>query len=101
MQFIKLLTNDDSIVIGHDAESETFEVNTSCYYDKNAGLSVTLVDTPGFHDSRNGVTDTDILEEIARFLLEGRAPFNFRLRRHQLTTNSMVSSTCTESPTLE
>jgi hypothetical protein len=34
------------------------------------GVSVTLVDTPGFDDSREGVTDTDILGKIADFLQE-------------------------------
>ena len=34
------------------------------------GVSVTLVDTPGFDDSREGNTDTDILEKIANFLQE-------------------------------
>ena len=32
------------------------------------GRRVTLVDTPGFDDSRQGVTDTDILAKIANFL---------------------------------
>lgn len=27
-----------------------------------------LIDTPGFDDSREGVTDTDLLEKIVRFL---------------------------------
>jgi hypothetical protein len=30
--------------------------------------SVFLVDTPGFDDSRPGVTDTDVLEKIVNFL---------------------------------
>ena len=71
MQFINLLTNDHNIRIGHGLESQTFDVNTSFYFDKEAGLSVTLVDTPGFDDSRDGVTDTDILGKIADFLQEG------------------------------
>jgi len=32
------------------------------------GRRITLVDTPGFDDSRQGVSDTDVLESIANFL---------------------------------
>ncbi|KAJ3508732.1 hypothetical protein NLJ89_g5593 [Agrocybe chaxingu] len=66
--FINLLTNDENIRIGHDLESQTFDVSTSRYVDREAGLAVTFVDTPGFDDSRDGVTDTDILRKIADFL---------------------------------
>ena len=34
------------------------------------GISVTLVGTPGFDDSREGITDIDILEKMADFLQE-------------------------------
>ena len=68
MQLINLLTNDDNIRIGHDLESQTFDINTSRYIQD--GVSVTLVDTPGFNDSREGVTDTDIIEKIVDFLQE-------------------------------
>ncbi|KAK2466544.1 hypothetical protein APHAL10511_001406 [Amanita phalloides] len=66
--FIRLLTNDENIHIGHDLESMTFDVVTSRYVDKEAGVRATLVDTPGFDDSREGVSDTDILGKIANFL---------------------------------
>jgi predicted GTPase len=66
MQLINLLTNDDNIRIGHDLESQTFDTATSRYIQD--GISVTLVDTPGFDDSREGITDTDILGKIADFL---------------------------------
>ena len=33
-----------------------------------AGRLVKFVDTPGFDDSREGVTDSDILEKITNFL---------------------------------
>ncbi|KAK2466555.1 hypothetical protein APHAL10511_001417 [Amanita phalloides] len=66
--FIRLLTNDENIRIGHDLESMTFDVATSHYIDRGARLRVTLVDTPGFDDSREGVSDTDILGKIANFL---------------------------------
>ncbi len=69
MQLIKLLTNDDSIRIGHNPDSETADIKESTYTDMKSGVcAVTLVDTPGFDDSRDGITDTDILEKIVRFL---------------------------------
>ena len=66
MQLINLLTKDDNIRIGHDLESQTIDITTSRY--TQDGISVTLVDTPGFDDSREGITDTDILGKIADFL---------------------------------
>ena len=68
MQLINLLTNDDNIRIGHDLESQTTDITTSRY--TQDGISVVLVDTPGFDDSREGITDTDILGKIADFLQE-------------------------------
>lgn len=68
IQFIKLLTGDPNIVIGHDPESQTAEVGTHFYLNPQSGIFATLVDTPGFDDSRDGVTDTDILEKIVQFL---------------------------------
>ena len=67
-QFIHLLTKDPNIVIGHELDSETINIKTARYVDPTTGLSVTLVDTPGFDDSREGVGDVDILEKIAEFL---------------------------------
>ena len=67
-QFINLLTNDDNIHIGHNQQSETFGVQTTHYIDRTNGSSVMLIDTPGFDDSRECVTDTDLLEKIVRFL---------------------------------
>ena len=67
-QFINLLTKDDNIHIGHDLDSQTVDITTSRYIQD--GISVTLVDTPGFDDSREGITDTDILGKIADFLQE-------------------------------
>jgi hypothetical protein len=40
---------------------------------------VSLVDTPGFDDSRDGVTDTDILRKMADFLQMKWATFSFML----------------------
>ncbi|EGN94257.1 hypothetical protein SERLA73DRAFT_188041 [Serpula lacrymans var. lacrymans S7.3] len=69
--FIRLLTKDENIHIGHGQESQTDQINTSCYFDPSIGRSVVLVDTPGFDDSRDGVSDVDILEKIAKFLQDG------------------------------
>jgi len=68
--FINLLTNDENIRVGHSTESETNRVLTSRYFDPESGLSVTLVDTPGFDDSREGCSDVHILENITNFLRE-------------------------------
>ena len=69
-QFINLLTQDKKIRVGHSTESETNFVLTSRYFDPESGCSVTLVDTPGFDDSREGVSDVHILENITNFLQE-------------------------------
>lgn len=65
--FIARLTGDKSIEIGHGVESATSEIGHYNYFDKS-GRSVTLIDSPGFDDSREGHTDTDILKKIAGFL---------------------------------
>jgi predicted GTPase len=70
LQFIKLLTGDDSVTIGDSLESETSDVQVLHFLDTPSGRNVTIVDTPGFGDSRSGVTDTDILQKIANYLLE-------------------------------
>ena len=70
LQFINLLTEDENIEIGHDPESQTDSINVSCYFDGDAGLSTTLVDTPGFDDSRDGHSDVDILKKISDFLMK-------------------------------
>ena len=67
-QFIYALTGDKNILIGHGHESQTDEVDISVYTDSINNYSVTLVDTPGFDDSREGVSDTDILQRIVDFL---------------------------------
>ena len=38
------------------------------YFDPEQGSKVTLIDTPGFGDSRDGVTDVDVFVVIAEFL---------------------------------
>ena len=69
-QFIKLLSGDTSIVIGDNLESETSDIQVIPFVDRATGRNVTIVDTPGFDDSRKGVTDTDILKKIANFLVD-------------------------------
>ncbi|KAG9311529.1 P-loop containing nucleoside triphosphate hydrolase protein [Chiua virens] len=66
--FIKLLTNDDNILVGHKQQSETFGAQAAHYTDQATGRPIVLIDTPGFDDSREGITDTDILEKIVQFL---------------------------------
>jgi hypothetical protein len=68
-QFIQLLTKDPAICIGHclDSESDVVKLSHFRYKDER---DVTFVDTPGFDDSREGVTDADILRAIAVFLKE-------------------------------
>jgi predicted GTPase len=67
-QFIKLITEDSGIKIGHGVRSETSEIGV---YDWTApdGRVFALVDTPGFDDS-NGKSDSDVLDQIAGFLME-------------------------------
>ncbi|KAF5372403.1 hypothetical protein D9757_011616 [Collybiopsis confluens] len=68
--FIKLLSGDDSVKTGDSLESETIDVRCIDFVDEESGRKVILVDTPGFDDSRDGVTDTDILKKVTDFLLK-------------------------------
>ena len=69
-QFIKLLSGDASVVTSDGLESETSEIRDIRFVDCATGRNVIIVDTPGFDDSRPGVTDTDILKKITQFLLD-------------------------------
>ena len=55
------------IQVGHRLQSETSQVR-SIHWTAKDGVEIILVDTPGFDDSREGVTDADILTMIADFL---------------------------------
>lgn len=55
------------VKVGHGLKSETSEVQPVCWVTED-GTRVKLVDTPGFDDSRDGVTDADVLKVIATFL---------------------------------
>ena len=69
-QFIRLLTGDNSIKIGHHLQSETSHVKTLHFRDPDSGRKVTFVDTPGFgFVGTPNLDDTDILKRIADFLL--------------------------------
>lgn len=69
-QFIKLLSGNASVVTSDGLESETSEIRDIRFVDRATGRNVIIVDTPGFDDSRQGVTDTDILKKITQFLLD-------------------------------
>ncbi|KAF8133158.1 P-loop containing nucleoside triphosphate hydrolase protein [Mycena galopus ATCC 62051] len=69
---IQHLTGAEAIAIGHGVESATSDIGQYNYFHEN-GRCVTFVDSPGFDDSREGVTDTDSLRKIAVFL---EAQFN-------------------------
>ncbi|OCH89850.1 hypothetical protein OBBRIDRAFT_756012 [Obba rivulosa] len=65
--FVKLVTGDDKIGIGKSLNSETNEIRPASFFEDD-GRAITLVDTPGFDDSRDGVRDIDILQRIGEFL---------------------------------
>lgn len=56
--------------MGHDLAPETSAIKTYSYYATvgNTVRNVTLVDTPGFDDNREDMTDVDILNHMADFL---------------------------------
>ena len=62
-----LLTGNDRPYVGDDLKYKP-DVEVASYV-VDDGQCVTLVDTPGFDDSHEGVSDVDILERIADFLL--------------------------------
>ena len=58
-----------SVKVGHGLESETNRVQPFPWVTED-GTRIKLVDTPGFDDSRKGVTDVQVLKMIATFLTE-------------------------------
>ncbi|KAJ3571774.1 hypothetical protein NP233_g3529 [Leucocoprinus birnbaumii] len=68
--FVKLLTGDDSVAVGNSLDSETSDIQVIHYADRLVGRNITIVDTPGFDDSRDSITDTEILKRITKFLLD-------------------------------
>jgi hypothetical protein len=65
-QFIRLITGDESIKIGHGVASQTSDIGMH-YWTAPDGRLCALVDTPGFDDS-NGTTHTDVMDKISSFL---------------------------------
>ncbi|KAL4064104.1 P-loop containing nucleoside triphosphate hydrolase protein [Scleroderma yunnanense] len=66
------------VQVGHHLHSETSQVQ-SIHLPTQNGLGINLVDTPGFDDSRQGVTDADILAMIAMFLTTQHREGTFHL----------------------
>ncbi|KAF2663212.1 hypothetical protein BT63DRAFT_461594 [Microthyrium microscopicum] len=63
-QLIQTITQDDSIVIGHNLKSET---NAVAQYDFSAkGVNFKLIDTPGFDDT--DLDDEDVFRMISKWL---------------------------------
>ncbi|KIK57232.1 hypothetical protein GYMLUDRAFT_204082, partial [Collybiopsis luxurians FD-317 M1] len=86
--FIKLLTKDTSVKVSDSLESETSEVQLVRFVDRTSGRTVALVDTPGFDDSRKGITDTVVLKKITSFLLkqyDGKRKLNGLVYLHRIT----------------
>ncbi|KDR66197.1 hypothetical protein GALMADRAFT_259681 [Galerina marginata CBS 339.88] len=67
--FIRLVTGNDKVVVSDSLESQTSEV-TVFDYRRPDGRRMILIDTPGFDDSRDDMTDADILGMIGAFLKE-------------------------------
>jgi len=57
------------VKVGHGLESQTNQVQPVCWVTED-GTKVKLVDTPGFDDSRAGLTDVQVLKMIATFLTD-------------------------------
>lgn len=89
---VRLITGDQNIKIGHSVESETSEIKTANHFEPD-GRCITIVDTPGFDDSREGVTDTMILKKIASFLearyKDGKKTLNGIIYLHRITDPRM------------
>jgi predicted GTPase len=74
-QFIRQITGNENIKIGHGQDSETNDIGVWEFFDKTTGRQVVLIDTPGFDDSRGDdpdadqkLSDVDILQMIVDFL---------------------------------
>ncbi|OBZ65140.1 hypothetical protein A0H81_14862 [Grifola frondosa] len=91
--FIKSLTDDANIHVGHSLGSETNSLVLSRV--KICGRLVSLVDTPGFDDSRDGVSDADILQQLAIFLkdeYEKSKSLGGLIYTHRITDNRLTKS---------
>ncbi|KAG9311370.1 hypothetical protein JVU11DRAFT_8477 [Chiua virens] len=88
--FIHLLTRGDDVDISHCSKSEVSDVETAYYTDARTGRTVMLIETPGFDDSQEGITDTDILRRIIDFL---QPPIGERV-----TLNGIILLHCISEP---
>ncbi|KAF5367613.1 hypothetical protein D9757_010650 [Collybiopsis confluens] len=66
---VRLLTGDSSVKVSDSLESETRAVKVVRFIDRTSRRNITIVDTPGFDDSRTDITDTIVLKEITAFML--------------------------------
>ena len=104
MQFIQKAT-DRSWNVGHSLQSQTSEVKAIRVHFSD-GISLVLVDTPGFDDTNK--SDLDILKIIARWF-EDVYVHRCRLYHHIFNTFTVIGMisrflvfyTCTESQTIE
>ncbi|KAJ7785227.1 P-loop containing nucleoside triphosphate hydrolase protein [Mycena maculata] len=88
--FIRLVSGDASVQVGDSLESETDEVQVVRFVDPTSGRKVTIVDTPGFDDSRVGITNTSVLKMIAEFLVQeydANRKLNGLVYLHRITDN--------------
>lgn len=88
---IKLITRNENIKVGHSVNSETSEVQLINYMEPD-GRHIAFIDTPGFDDNREDMTDADILQQIADFLStefqDGRT-LNGVMYLHRITDTRM------------
>ncbi|OBZ65150.1 hypothetical protein A0H81_14861 [Grifola frondosa] len=92
--FIHSLTGDENVRVGNSLESETSELVPSRV--EIDGRWVTFIDTPGFDDSRDGVSDGDILKKIALFLKNEYEDDNMLsgiVYMHRITDNRVGQTT--------
>jgi len=66
LQFINLASGSD-LRVGTTLDSATSEVELSKEFDLD-GRMVTLIDTPGFDDSSEPISDANVLAKIASFV---------------------------------
>ncbi|KDR66196.1 hypothetical protein GALMADRAFT_45038, partial [Galerina marginata CBS 339.88] len=66
--FIRVVTGSGNVIVGNSLDSQTSQVSYHAFRHRDGG-KVMLVDTPGFDDSRQELTDADILQMISGFLM--------------------------------
>ena len=66
------MTGNKDIKIGMTIDPETSDI--SSYQFINDGSEVTIVDTPGFDDNRPHMSDSKLLENTTKFLLNRYVP---------------------------